>query len=246
MVKHNEDTKHPIAFSFADLSFWCYDCDTYVISSKFKRVHDHFYDQKFGEIDKTDTQKIIEKIAELDINKEDAKDGESSTDTESKLDKEEEKKEVPEDSKTAPEGEGEEEKPKFSREELIENLKSGKYKKVTVLTGAGISVSAGIPDFRSPKIGLYATLKEKYDMDDPSEIFSIDKFYSEPELFYDFCKELNWDKYDPTPTHYFIGFLHHKGLLDMNFTQNIDALESKAGIPQEKLVPAHGNMSGAH
>lgn len=118
------------------------------------------------------------------------------------------------------------------------------YRKIIVLTGAGISVSAGIPDFRSPKIGLYATLKKKYDMDDPSEIFSLQKFFDSPELFYDFAKEFDWTKYDPTPTHYFISFLNHKNLLDMNFTQNIDCLELKAGIPESKIVAAHGDLSG--
>lgn len=115
-----------------------------------------------------------------------------------------------------------------------------------MLTGAGISVSAGIPDFRSPKTGLYTILKGKYDMDDPSEIFSLTTFLEKPEIFYDFAKEFNWDEYDPTPTHYFVSFLAHKGLLWKNFTQNIDCLELKAGLPKDKLIAAHGNLSGAH
>lgn len=45
------------------------------------------------------------------------------------------------------------------------------------MTGAGISVSAGIPDFRSPKTGLYDNLKE-YNLPYPEAIFSIDFFKS--------------------------------------------------------------------
>lgn len=55
--------------SFSDLSFWCYACDTYVKSSRFDKVHDHFYQQKFGDISKDDTLGLISKMTELNINK---------------------------------------------------------------------------------------------------------------------------------------------------------------------------------
>ena len=38
-------------------------------------------------------------------------------------------------------------------------MKTKEYKKVVVLTGAGLSVAAGIPDFRSPGTGLYSKLQ---------------------------------------------------------------------------------------
>ena len=43
----------------------------------------------------------------------------------------------------------------LSIEKLCEGLEKGTYKKVIVMCGAGISTSAGIPDFRSPSTGLY-------------------------------------------------------------------------------------------
>jgi NAD-dependent SIR2 family protein deacetylase len=46
----------------------------------------------------------------------------------------------------------------FSYDDIIENIKSSKIKKIVFLTGAGISTSCGIPDFRTPGTGLYYNL----------------------------------------------------------------------------------------
>ncbi len=55
-----------------------------------------------------------------------------------------------------------------------------------VLTGAGISVSAGIPDFRSPGTGVYANL-QKYNLPFPEAIFTLDFFKKQPAALYTFC-----------------------------------------------------------
>ena len=51
--------------------------------------------------------------------------------------------------------------------------------------------------------------------------------------------------FTPTPTHFFIRLLHEKGLLQRCFSQNIDSLESAAGLPKSKIVAAHGNFDTA-
>jgi NAD-dependent histone deacetylase SIR2 len=118
-------------------------------------------------------------------------------------------------------------------------------KKISFLTGAGISTSAGIPDFRS-NTGLFKVLQEKYNLSSPEEFFHIETFRNNPEYFYEWSKETDLTKYDPTPTHWFMSFLEKKGLLNIIYTQNIDALELKAKVSREKMVFAHGYISAAH
>ncbi len=115
-----------------------------------------------------------------------------------------------------------------------------------MLIGAGVSVSAGIPDFRSPQTGLYHNLAQ-YNLPYAEAIFDLDYFQSvDSRPFYRLCRELWPGQYTPTPTHRFIRLLHEKKLLRRCFTQNIDSLETAAGLPKEMVVAAHGNFDSAH
>lgn len=129
-------------------------------------------------------------------------------------------------------------------EELAEKLKSGVFSKIAVMAGAGISVSAGIPDFRTPGSGLYSRL-EAYELEYPEQVFEISYFKSNPAPFFTLSSEI-MGSHKPTPTHHFFKLLHDKGLLLMCYTQNIDGLEFDAGLPEEKLVQAHGHYRSAH
>jgi len=113
------------------------------------------------------------------------------------------------------------------------------------LSGAGISVSAGIPDFRTKGTGLYSRL-EKYELPRPESMFEIKYFRKRPQAFFDLAKELLPGGHKPTRTHMFLKLLSDKGLLQRTYTQNIDGLERIAGVPENKLVEAHGTFAKSY
>jgi NAD-dependent SIR2 family protein deacetylase len=123
----------------------------------------------------------------------------------------------------------------FNYQKLVQGLKAGKFKKIIVMTGAGISVSAGIPDFRTPGTGLYDNLKE-FNLPAPEAIFHIEYFKKNPHAFYRFAKNFDLSKFEATPTHYFIKMLQDKGLMFWNLTQNIDNLETKTGMEMTQVI----------
>ncbi|GAX78526.1 hypothetical protein CEUSTIGMA_g5966.t1 [Chlamydomonas eustigma] len=133
----------------------------------------------------------------------------------------------------------------FDLEGVAKYISDGNAKNIIVMCGAGISVSAGIPDFRTPGTGLYDNL-QKYNLKRPEDIFEIGFFKANPKPFFQLAKELFPGQYTPTPTHHFIRLLHQKGLLLRCYSQNIDSLETQAGLPEDVLVAAHGNFDGVH
>jgi len=129
---------------------------------------------------------------------------------------------------------------------VTEYIASDKCNNIIVMCGAGLSTAAGIPDFRSPIIGLYATLKRKYNLEHPEDIFDIDDLVDNPSPFFEVAKLIYPGDFKPTVGHYFIKLLDEKGLLKRVYTQNIDTLEHRAGISEDKLVEAHGSFRTAH
>jgi NAD-dependent deacetylase len=102
------------------------------------------------------------------------------------------------------------------------------------LTGAGISVASGIPDFRSPG-GLW----ERYN---PSAFATIDRFREEPERVWEMLLEMiaAVDAASPNAAHRALADLERRGLLQSCITQNVDGLHARAG--SRNVIEFHGNL----
>jgi len=109
--------------------------------------------------------------------------------------------------------------------------------KIVVLTGAGISVPSGIPDFRSAT-GLYSTPYGNYN----AETMISHSFYRRyPEEFYKFYKEkLIYKGAQPNVAHKFLAMLEQVGKLSAVVTQNIDGLHQAAG--SKAVFELHGSV----
>jgi NAD-dependent deacetylase len=109
---------------------------------------------------------------------------------------------------------------------------------VVALTGAGISVPSGIPDFRSPGTGLWEKV-------DPMEVAHIDVFHRDPARFWSFYGERFATLRDrrPNPAHHALAELERRGQLAAVITQNIDMLHRRAGT--RELVEVHGSIEHA-
>jgi len=103
------------------------------------------------------------------------------------------------------------------------------------LTGAGISVPSGIPDFRSPGTGLWEKV-------DPMEVAHIEVFRRDPKRFWTYYRPRFGALADKLPNraHEALAALESRGLLDAVITQNIDRLHRKAG--SKRVVEVHGTI----
>ena len=106
---------------------------------------------------------------------------------------------------------------------------------VVALTGAGISVPSGIPDFRSPGSGLWENV-------DPMEVAHIDAWRADPERFWHFYgnRFQTLEGKEPNGAHRALVELEARGRLDAIITQNIDRLHRRAG--SSALIEVHGSI----
>ena len=145
-------------------------------------------------------------------------------------------------------------------DEVADFLRSPLCKSIIVLAGAGMSVSSGIPDFRSAGVGLYHTLRPELLTateveralieDDPTLALDKGLFLQNPlpmlETKRSFILGTHEKRWKATLAHRFVELLHTKlGKLTRLYTQNIDGLELQTALPKEKVVNVHGSMGAA-
>lgn len=104
------------------------------------------------------------------------------------------------------------------------------------LTGAGVSVPSGIPDFRSPGTGLWENV-------DPMEVAHIDVFERDPARFWSYYRPRfhSLGEKRPNAAHEALAELERRGLLAGVITQNIDRLHRAAG--SREVVEVHGSIA---
>ncbi|KAJ0407758.1 hypothetical protein P43SY_009095 [Pythium insidiosum] len=131
-------------------------------------------------------------------------------------------------------------------QDVVELLR--KAERIVVLAGAGISVSCGIPDFRSEN-GIYSRLGE-YNLPNPQCMFDIEFFRTNPRPFFAFAKEL-FPKSDgftfvPSRSHYFLKLLEDKGKLLRIYSQVYpgDAIREDVMKQQVPMCRACGAETG--
>lgn len=124
--------------------------------------------------------------------------------------------------------------PSVAAERLAELIRGSSC--TVALTGAGISVPSGIPDFRTPGKGLWEKV-------DPLEVATIDAFHRDTKRFWDFYRPrfAALGEKRPNPAHEALAELERRGLLEAVITQNVDRLHRGAG--SERVVEVHGSIA---
>lgn len=102
-------------------------------------------------------------------------------------------------------------------------------------TGAGISTASGIPDFRSPGSGIWATV-------DPATVASTSMLRSDPATFWRFYRErfTGLEGKQPNRAHHALAELERDGHIRGVITQNVDGLHRLAG--SQTVHELHGNL----
>jgi len=120
-----------------------------------------------------------------------------------------------------------------------------KSSRILILSGAGISASCGIPTFRDAG-GFYDQIAQEFGLSSPEEVNDIKVFRQNPLPWFKNIKAIVPNSSmprSPSLTHKFIRFLEANGKLLHQYTQNIDTLETAAGIT--RVTFCHGSFASA-
>ncbi|KCV70482.1 hypothetical protein H696_02824 [Fonticula alba] len=143
-----------------------------------------------------------------------------------------------------------------SVEDVARFILDNDCRRILVLSGAGLSTAAGVPDFRSAQTGLYAQLTAR-GVSQPERVFDASFFRKAPEALYTLAGAILSESVKPTFAHCFIRALADSGRLLRNYTQNIDGLERQVGLTPApatgtdaspssssdfNLIEAHGSL----
>ncbi|KAF9889205.1 hypothetical protein FE257_007518 [Aspergillus nanangensis] len=132
-----------------------------------------------------------------------------------------------------------------------------RHRKIVVIAGAGISTSAGIPDFRSTD-GLFKSLQKKHNLKASGKLLFDAAVYQDETLtasFQDMVRSLSEEaaKTSPTAFHHMLARLGHEGRLTRLYTQNIDGIETSmpplatqiplnVKAPWPRTIQLHGSL----
>ncbi|MFB0917468.1 MAG: NAD-dependent protein deacylase [Clostridiaceae bacterium] len=126
-------------------------------------------------------------------------------------------------------------KHKFEKDKAVKLIKEAKN--IMVLSGAGLSTEAGIPDFRS-KNGLYSHNFHGYR---PETVLSHSFYNENPDLFWEYMKtKLNYTDNGPDDSYKLLAKLEQSGKIKAIVTQNIDSLHYEAG--SKNVIEVHGTL----
>ncbi|GAA4832707.1 SIR2 family NAD-dependent protein deacylase [Saccharopolyspora rosea] len=113
-------------------------------------------------------------------------------------------------------------------------------RRITALTGAGVSTASGIPDFRGPN-GVWTKNPAAQRLSD------IDSYVADPQVrvqaWRSRAEHPAWSA-EPNPAHRAFVDLDRSGRLGALLTQNIDELHQRAGLHPDKILELHGSMFG--
>ncbi|KAF0995449.1 NAD-dependent deacylase [Geobacillus sp. TFV-3] len=112
-------------------------------------------------------------------------------------------------------------------------------RRTVVLTGAGMSTESGLPDFRSPRTGLWARFN-------PSELATVEALHHRRESFIEFYQYRirTLQQCQPHDGHRLLADWERRGLVHTIITQNVDGFHQEAG--SQRVIELHGSLRTVH